>query len=97
MLAILSGREPRTSKEHSASKPDAHHCVTIQPHRDGGLAVQAIITHAHQSEEPPMSQPPHVPPQQCVVAQLGGPAVMIRGGSRRVWCHFVRRRLGGCR
>ena len=32
-----------------------------------------------------------------VVAQLGGPAVMIRGGSRRVWCHSVRRRLGGCR
>ena len=32
-----------------------------------------------------------------VVAQLGGPAVMIGGGSRRVWCHFVRRRLGGCR
>jgi hypothetical protein len=29
-----------------------------------------------------------------VVAQLGGPAVMIRGGSRRVWCHIVRRRLG---
>jgi hypothetical protein len=28
-----------------------------------------------------MSQPPHVQPQQCVVAQLGrGPAVMIRGG-----------------
>jgi len=25
-----------------------------------------------------MSQPPHVPPQQCVVAELGGPAVMIR-------------------
>ena len=23
-----------------------------------------------------------------VVAQLGGPAVMIRGGSRRVWCHL---------
>ena len=44
-----------------------------------------------------MSQPPHVPLQQCVVAQLGGPAVMIRGGSRRVWCHSVRRRLGGCR
>ena len=32
-----------------------------------------------------------------VVAQLGGPAVMIRGGSRRVRCHSVRRRLGGCR
>ncbi len=31
-----------------------------------------------------------------IVAQLGGPAVMIRGGSRRVWCHSVRRRLGGC-
>ena len=44
-----------------------------------------------------MSQPPHVPPQQCVVAQLGGPAVMIRGGSRRVWRHSMRRRLGGCR
>ena len=25
-----------------------------------------------------------------VVAQLGGPAVMIRGGSRRVWCHIDR-------
>ena len=44
-----------------------------------------------------MSQPSHVPPQQCVVAQPGGgPAVMIRGGSPRV-CHSVRRRLGGCR
>ena len=30
-----------------------------------------------------------------VVAQLGGPAVMIRGGSRRVWCHSVRRRRVG--
>ena len=28
---------------------------------------------------------------------LGGPTVMIRGGSRRVWCHSVRRRLGRCR
>jgi hypothetical protein len=32
-----------------------------------------------------------------VVAQLGGAAVMIRGSSRRVWCHSVRRRSGGCR
>ena len=28
------------------------------------------------------------------VAQFGGPAVMIRGGS---WCHIVGRRLDGCR
>jgi hypothetical protein len=28
---------------------------------------------------------------ESVVAQLGGAAVMIRGGSRRVWCHSVRR------
>ena len=32
-----------------------------------------------------------------VVARLGGPVVMICGGSRRVWCHSVRRRLGGGR
>ena len=32
-----------------------------------------------------------------VVARLGAPAVMIRGGSWRAWCHIVRLWLGGCR
>jgi hypothetical protein len=71
------------------------HAAAMLAHLPRGVVEEydRLALAAHQSSKESLA----ADQAEGVVAQLGGPAVMIRGGSRRVWCHFVRRRLGGCR